>query len=376
MTDLSELNTHSFYLAVRSEDARKLVPGKTTAIEVDIDPPLFCERGEEFTMRVQSLYIPYSFYNVNDGNNKFDFYYDEIAPSTFNTSFTVTIDPGNWNLANLLADMESQVRGATGNAGISISLNRNVGKLFFAVDATHTCVLQIKMDTGPNATKQSRQIMGLNTDLSVLSGTSAFGNNVASILTIPRICLRSDVLDTNSYDTASATASNELAEIIVDVPLFTMLTYVPTRSRYVSITPTILSTIQFSITDPDYNLVDLNGLEWSVVIAINRVKRAGIDPQVTEQARNDFVSAQLNAIDIESHPPMKRPRPDVDVTDMTDANRINQTVQSINADKSIADQVQKNASKRDDIPKTEKQKKEESKKIDEKIDQTLNLITP
>lgn len=358
----------AYYISVRSQDVPKLSPGFTTALSVAIDPPLVAELGMQFSVKVHSLYIPYSFYNINSNNNKFDFDYVEGA---FTNSFTITIDPGNWNLTNLLADLQTQVRSqCNNNVGITFSLNRSIGKVQFTIASSPACTLTVKMATGVNANRQSRQILGVTSDLVVNSGNTVNGDNVASVLTVPRLCVRSDILTTNSYDTAIATASNQLAEITVDVPLFSLLSFVPSNSREIDVFPNSIGLIQLSITDPDYFLIDLNGLDWSIVLEFNQHPRNRINPLEVDESRQNFVEGQLADINIDELPPLKRQRTDTDVMDMTDANRRNQTIQNMNSSDQTAQEVEKEAKKRSDI---KAQKKKE--KTDERIDEVLNKIS-
>jgi|GEM_PF-4459188 len=367
---------NSFYVSVRSQDCQKLQPGFTTAISVNIDPPQVVEYGFGFIIKVVKLYVPYSFYNVNSNNNRFNFQYVE---GVTNLTFTVTVPPGNWALVNLLSYLQVEVRAQTANTTINFELNRSIGKTEVTVGASPVSTLTILMASGLNATNQSRQLLGITTDLSTSSGTTSTGDRVASVLTIPRIVLRSDLIGENSYDTATATSSNALAEITVDTPLFSILSFVAENTRAAYVIPSQISVANFSLTDPDYNLIDLNGLDWSFTFLVSQVKLLKSDPEQVNESRRRYLAAQLSNINLDELPPIKRPRIDLEpaVSDaQVEESRDQQVQKQLAAPAQEPEELKELKRKRDDIRQQSAEKQTEKKeKEDERIDEVLNAIT-
>lgn len=219
---------------------------------------------------IQSIQFPYTFYSINDTNNKLRI--------TRGTAKTVVIPPGNYNATTMIAMLNVALNNATdpvngypynGFPGETFSVSYNSTTLKFTITNGNTFKI-FALDPGhPTSTLAAN--LGFRSDsTSALSVTSDSTINLAgpkyirilsSFLTAPT--QHKPLYADNSY-------SNTLFILPVNAGYGSFVStdiQIPIRLTY-KFTITNTDIIDFSVVDENGNSLDLNGNDWSMYMVM------------------------------------------------------------------------------------------------------------
>jgi hypothetical protein len=212
--------------------------------EFDI-PLIECDYSDHLYLSVQSVSIPYSFYNVSEYNNI-------LMYSTVTTTYTIVIPTGNYNITTLLLALQSLMTTFT------ITYDKIKNKMTFSnsVDFTFlvvsTCYELIGMSM-INQLSVSQQL------------TSDFVCNMSSVR---HLCLATN-FTTSNVNKALPNERNILAHIPVSVAPNEVITYANHGQYKCNLFSNNMDHIVIRILDHKGNLIDLNGAEWSITLQID-----------------------------------------------------------------------------------------------------------
>ena len=211
-------------------------------IEVPLQHQIYCS--------VQHAVIPYTFYNIDQYNNRLDISINGITSTVF-------ITYGNYNPYSLITFLQTNI------TGLSVTYNIITNKFTFSHSAYEFTFLNTS-----NALGIIGMPMNVNTSSSNKILTSINCINLQSHMCI---CLATN-LPTGHINNSSKYHNNILCSIPIEGNPFSMITYTNYNNLKSNFFRNTLSSIQIRLLDQSNNLLDLNGCHWSVTIQLDVVR--------------------------------------------------------------------------------------------------------
>lgn len=215
------------------------------------------------TIRIIHAEIPYSFYIVNQYNNKLNL-------STGN----IVIPNGNYNANTFMVAIKSLLP-----VGMDITFNTTNGKFTF----TYNSEFQIYN------TSTCYKLIGLNkANYSSTSGTLVCVNP-ANFLGSKNIYIKAKNIILENFNTTTKDYST-LSSIALSVPPFGIVMYDNSSASKNLIKNSQLDYLNIEICDEDNNLVDFNGIEWTITLEIETT----IQVQQNTKSISEYLSELYN----------------------------------------------------------------------------------
>lgn len=220
---------------------------------------MYCKLG------VFNAQIPVSFYTVN-------VYTNVLKYQISGTTYTITLSRGNYNSTTFLTALNS---GFSSNGhSITVALNKTNGILTFT-------------STGVGFTILSQTSGSTMLDLLGFDKTKSY-TSISLIIIAPyplnligiqRLKINSNYLATSVYNSNNLGLSNTIASIPVNAPAFSLIQY-QNSNEYPVLRAKNISTIDIQIYDQDDNLVNFNGIDWTITLQLNIYKRSKKDDNI------------------------------------------------------------------------------------------------
>jgi hypothetical protein len=199
--------------------------------------------------------IPISWYTIDQYRNVLKYKY----PSSSSTISTISLTLGNYNSNSLITEMKTQFL-ANGH-NFTINLNSINGKVTFSSTSNFSFL---------NTTNGSliMDLLGfddsVNYTSSSLSLTAIYPLNM---LGIQRLKINSNALSTHTINSKTLSESNTIASIPVNASSFGLIQY-ENKNVYSLLRAKVINQIDIQIRDQDENLIDLNGIDWTMTLQI------------------------------------------------------------------------------------------------------------
>lgn len=262
------------------------------------------------SIQVDSLIFPNSLYSINNNNNKLYMSmrrYSSVAPTTFTEQvFSATIDPGHYTPDELIAVLKSKIETsfqAAYPANPIFTLNKisysAITKRFTIElnaqsygrgsstqpggnDIDWFIVLDQNYTSYPNGFKNS-----LNYVLGFENQTTTYPANITAYIDTPIVinCVSTVLhrlsgisyvyLHTNIINSAITSSDNNNANsILTKVSLpneygDTLYSHFGSSNDLIPVNLSKIDTIRFWVTDSNFNIVDLNGSDFSFSLLLN-----------------------------------------------------------------------------------------------------------
>lgn len=237
--------------------------------------------------QVKKIEIPHSFYNITDLNNKI-YWTDDTS-----TAQISTLTNGNYSIDDLLTHignvMTTDTLADTGTASYTATRNNTTKKITF----TNNLLANFSIEWGTNSiTKKLAYDLGFypspssedfgRPDPVTVSGSSSYtGNNSYWIGTPKNILIKSN-LGNRAFKAPCVTlakgggTSNILEQVLVNTIAGEITTQEFINPVKVPMTPhNALYEISLELVDEDFNILDLNGREWSIQILFELADMSG-----------------------------------------------------------------------------------------------------
>jgi|GEM_PF-6750893 len=198
--------------------------------------------------------IPYSFYNVNSTNNVLEYTLNSV-------DYTLEITKANYNINTLITYLLTNLE-----TGFTITYDGSTNKLTF----THSTY-----DFSFNANSTCFEILGF-TEKTHLSVSRILISDIGiNLFTIRNIQISSTNFILNNINTAKPNKASILISIPVDVNQGSIIQY-RNINNISSLVHEInnISNLQIQILDQDGDLLDLNGLHYSInlLLTVEQIK--------------------------------------------------------------------------------------------------------
>ena len=206
-------------------------------------------------LSVKSAVIPVSFYNVSNSTNSLTY-----SLSNDNVEHTVFLTNGNYNVITLTTALNALLNAL----GFTVTYNKITNKMSF----THTTY--------------NFFITYALTSCSALIGNSIINQqSINRVLTSDYVCNLAPIrafqiavphIKTGNISKNRALCQTVLCQIPITYQANGLVTYFNTTEFSSNLFVNYLHEIQIQILDQNSNLVNLNGVEWSVVLQMDILK--------------------------------------------------------------------------------------------------------
>jgi len=228
-----------------------------------------------FTVRVGSCEIPYIFKLINSTNNVIQY---TIVRNTVPSDGVFTIEPGNYNILNLLEEVTTKLKASIlalvgFDAPLNFTYDRNAGHCTFSVVGTDLVVTSI---TIKNNSPVFLKCIGFSNQFTfsytIGSRTDAESTQNVNVYQNPALYVRSETLiqsqNVESLITAQSEPSDILAKIQVNVQPQTMIQWTNPTDLVLEVNNRIIDDISLYLGSSTSYSLDLGGLDWTIRLTI------------------------------------------------------------------------------------------------------------
>jgi len=244
--------TEKIQIMLNSKTADSYFNGKTTDCNFILPKIELRKRHKAFVSVVHAV-IPHSFYNVNDTNNKLDYI---MKIDGFFINYSITFPNANYNINTLIITMKNLMQ-----PGFTITYNASTNKIKIIHE-------EYEWTISGNTTTCEELIgyTGLNDFPNRFTFESGKGINLFTVRTLN---ISSDNFILNNIHTAIP----NVASIITSIPVNTTAGGIMIYNNQMNITSLIhdinnISNLHIRLMDQDGDLLDLNGLHWSIKLLL------------------------------------------------------------------------------------------------------------
>jgi len=200
--------------------------------------------------------IPYTWYNINSMNNTLSYAINGVQS-------LLIIEQGNYNAIQLASYLTTNIANNT-----TVTYNSITNKFKFT-NVINTFTIY------NNVTTTCLHILGLaGSSLSSFSASSMGPLSSMSSINLQTkhcVCVQSNFISGNINNSAK-NAGTILCSIPVNGQPYSMLSYAPNKLIRTNIYNNSINLINLRLVDQMGNLVDLNGLDWTITLQIDSVK--------------------------------------------------------------------------------------------------------
>ena len=209
------------------------------------------------SLKLSQVFILNTFYNVNKNNDKFFF--------NLNGGYTRTaiVPVGNYNSTTFPTAFQTALNVAIFSEGVfSVVLNDLSNKLEI------TCSVPFQVKMGDNPEKSLRDIVGFRSDgFIALSHTAEGILNLSPIMSFNISVNNIPVIEQAGGNQYATTFSVPVSEGFKNIIEFSPDTHFPQVLEL----PNTVRTLRITVRDDDYNLLDLNGSNWYMILERNNL---------------------------------------------------------------------------------------------------------
>jgi hypothetical protein len=210
-------------------------------------PLIECDYRDYIYISVQSVSIPYSFYNVSNYNNLLQY-------STINGIYNIYFSVGNYNVATLMTLLQLLLPTFT----ITYDKIKNKFTFLNSIDFTFTLASTCFEIIGFSNQPQNSVLYSLTSD------------NVCNMSTARHVCIATNFY-TSNINKSLPNERNILCHVPINVGPNEVITWTNQGNYRCNLSTNILNNIVIKILDHQGNVIDLNGANWSMTLQIDIV---------------------------------------------------------------------------------------------------------
>jgi hypothetical protein len=215
-------------------------------------PTIEVSQDENALISIKNAVIPYSFYNVNNTNNKLNYVVDGV-------NYTIYLIVGNYNVNTLKSHLIELV----GNSFVITYISKT-NKFIF----THSTDDFIFLSTS-----NCFEILGFKDNYNYSSFNLSLTSTISiNLFTIKNIYVCSDNFILNNIDSNNHNKSNIICSIPVNGSMNSILFYEDNTKHLVYKLGNIQN-LRLTLTDEDGELIDFNDVHYSITLEITIVKK-------------------------------------------------------------------------------------------------------
>ena len=221
-----------------------------------IMPRIEIDSQYHFILSVVNASIPYSFYNVNENNNKMNWVQDPYNTFVENN---ITIPVGNYTINQFVSKLQTLI------TPLTVTYDNITNKMTFT-HPTHSFAFFSSSNT-------CFQLIGFSdtNHYSPISPRNLTSNICCSMFSVRSLCLCSNIITDNIHINKPAMQSI-LASLPVNCGANGIITYNNTNIFKMNLFTNIFKTIVIKFMDQDGNRVNLNGCHYNLTLQLDIIK--------------------------------------------------------------------------------------------------------
>lgn len=226
---------------------------------------------------IQNAQIPISYYIVNIYNNTLSYKIDN------GIILTATFSRGNYNASTFTTEFKNQIPSMT------LSFNKLTG-VFTITNTTTSFTIY---SSGSTCFK----LLGLDRKVSSYTGVSVLAPFPCNFAGISKIKVVSSALSTYSVDSTTGGNSNIMTVIPVNSGSYGIILYQNISSFKPMLRETSTNDFDISLLDDDDNLINFNGISWSISLQLDIIRKLQFVDRVFPTLSNTIPTTQPAEID-------------------------------------------------------------------------------
>jgi len=239
------------------------------------------------TVAIQSAEVPASYYNVNQDNNT-------INLTQGATTGSITIPVGNYNADTFAAAFILSFNAAAFANDASLLFNKTTGKFSLMSDqAGQNLTINLALTTARKTLGISQEATGSLT-FNYVADDPTFMPLPVNFLGVTKIKILSDALAGGNFDSNNLNTTTLMDTITATAGPFG-LTVFSSLGRESFVKAKRIDEIDLQILDQDNNLIDFNGIDWTMTLLLNTHRRqtfSKVDGSILNDRYESILSAQ------------------------------------------------------------------------------------
>ena len=245
---MEHINSIQIYL--NSRYATEVV-GNNIANCIYYLPVIEIPDGHSIYLSLQNATIPYSFYSISSVDNTFSW---GLVAGPVNTYY---IEPGNYNITQLIDVMQTAM-----GTGYTITYSSITSKLLITHSSSNFIIYAASFN----------HIIGFSKTTNTTSAANLlYGRDCVTLNQIRALNIEIN-FPTYNVNVAQPYNQNILATIPVYVAPFSIITYQNPNNFRTNLFVNKLDQIQIRILDNESRLVDMNGIQYQMMLQLDCIK--------------------------------------------------------------------------------------------------------
>lgn len=200
---------------------------------------------------VKNAIIPYSWYNVNKTNNLFGFTMNSL-------NYLYILDNGNYNINQFVKYLNQLIVAS----GLSCIYNSITNRLQFSHAVYNFTFVFSNFSCLP--------FLGFTAISHSSADRLLTSKNCLNLQSVQCIHIQTGFI-TNNINSSSKYTQNTLCTIPVSALPFSTIVYETVSNFSTNLYSNLLNEIHIKLADQDGNIIDLNGLDWSITLQVEIV---------------------------------------------------------------------------------------------------------
>lgn len=255
---------------IRSKDGIFINENNRSSFSIVLKRTLRKAEDELFKIIVQSVQIPYTFFNTNSTNNIIDYKENNVLKTP------LVIPDGNYNILELASTIQNLLNANTSFTSENYTLTYNQIKNKITIKSLSLSNTEFLFKTGVNVSKSiNRQIGYTNdTDITINNSLSSSSDSFVDLISIHSLFIRSNLSSNTTIDSQSLTNT----DILVSIPITSNPLSIINYQYYEGMSYNYqkggnITDIVIELTDQNGNIIDLGKkIDWELLLNIQLIK--------------------------------------------------------------------------------------------------------
>ena len=255
---------------IRSKDGIFINENNRSSFSIVLKRTLRKAEDELFKIIVQSVQIPYTFFNTNSTNNIIDYKENNVLKTP------LVIPDGNYNILELASTIQNLLNANTSFTSENYTLTYNQIKNKITIKSLSLSNTEFLFKTGVNVSKSiNRQIGYTNdTDITINNSLSSSSDSFVDLISIHSLFIRSNLSSNTTIDSQSLTNT----DILVSIPITSNPLSIINYQYYEGMSYNYqkggnITEIVIELTDQNGNIIDLGKkIDWELLLNIQLIK--------------------------------------------------------------------------------------------------------
>lgn len=212
--------------------------------------------------------IPVSFYTINETNCYFQIQYLPSGILEY-----IFIPFGNYNATSLITTIQALWLATPTGVGhpLNLVISQTTGKLTFSFTGANIVIfVPTYRYNSTTLLNYTYQILGFDVN-TTYTGATITAPYPLNLLGTKRLSIKSSKLSVNNFSSRIRGYTDTITTIPSDQPPYNMISFISTVDTQKNVLREItIDEIDIQITDENNNLIDFNGVDWSMTLILTK----------------------------------------------------------------------------------------------------------